>query len=112
MASARRYVCYVHFFVLCLSVDFLPSSGCKTLQLFEDTHSVSCGLDYVSLSQHILGKRLKENTHYQHYYQHRKNKNKKHAELEVEQEVAHPSSPRQGLVVHQPGWAGRRIGPP
>lgn len=27
-------------------------------------------------------------------------------------EVADPSSPQQGLVVHQPGWVGRRIGPP
>lgn len=41
-----------------ICVDLLPSSGCKTLQLFEDTHSVSCGLDHISLRQHILSKRL------------------------------------------------------
>lgn len=44
-------------------VDLLPSPGCKTLQLFEDTHSVSCGLDHISLREHILSKCLKENTH-------------------------------------------------
>lgn len=43
--------------------DTLPSSGCETLQLFEDTHGVSCCLDHISLRQHALGKRLEENTH-------------------------------------------------
>lgn len=46
-----------------LCVDLLPSSGRKTLQLFEDTHSVSCGLDHISLQQHIICKRLQENKH-------------------------------------------------
>lgn len=44
----------------------VPSSGCETLQLLEDTHSVACGLDDVSLRQHTLSKRLERNTHFKH----------------------------------------------
>lgn len=49
-------------------VDPVPSSGCETLQLFEDAHSVSCGLDHISLRQDTLSKCLKESTACQHDY--------------------------------------------
>lgn len=41
--------------------NLLPSSGCETLQFFEDTNSVSCGLDDIGLGQHILGECLQGN---------------------------------------------------
>lgn len=48
-------VCVV-FFLFC----FLPSSGCKALQFFEDTHSISSSLNNICLRENILGKDLDE----------------------------------------------------
>lgn len=50
--------------IVCLFIHLLPSSGCKALQLFEDTHSISSGLDNVRLRQHILGECLRTNTYF------------------------------------------------
>lgn len=36
----------------------LPSSGCKALQFFKDTHSISGSLNNICLSENILGKDL------------------------------------------------------
>lgn len=53
------------------AVDPVPSSGRETLQLLEDAHSVSCGLDHISLRQDTLSKCLKGSTACQHNYKRR-----------------------------------------
>ena len=42
--------------------NVVPTSGCQTLQLPEDTDGVSRGLDHVCLRQHVLGKGLQKHT--------------------------------------------------
>lgn len=46
----------------------LPSSGSETLQLFENTHSISSGLNHISLRQHILSKGLQGIQHFNTCY--------------------------------------------
>lgn len=94
-------------------VDRLPSSRRKTLQLFEDTHSISCGLDHISLRQHALSKCLyRKHTFWGPLLREIKRQTKIEEEVVIEKKVANLSSPQQGLVVHRTGWVGRRIGPP
>lgn len=51
------HVCINLCMYVCVCV---PSPGCETLQLSENTHSVSCSLDHICLRKNILGKCLKQ----------------------------------------------------